>query len=185
MAQAHYIAIYPGIRFTNASVVSLSGDKVSARWSGTVCTDYTERGSPDIAALRRFTSALEAAASGLTLTAVLVRSPPPARVVREAEHLQANTLAEGFLIGWAHAAFPHTPTWYQHPNAVKAYFLTPEAGQLDRDDFDDQLMASALDVLPPGTSLRSAKEAHCVLMSLLHYEKFVLPGQAGVESTTK
>jgi hypothetical protein len=119
-----------------------------------------------------------------------VRTPPPAAVYTSAiaggvgggstEHLQCNTYFEGFAVGWLTGLYPHTPTWYCHPNAIRALFSGAGDDRLrtwsSREEESADIMSMAMDVV--GKPLRHDREAGCVLAAVHHYIKFAKAGFA-------
>ena len=199
-----YAVIYPG-RFLTAAIIEMGTDPEektvagSILWTAYEASTYTERGIPDFARIRRFGSALSGAVNDIcrsltrNLTAVLVRTPPPAAVFASAasagaaggcasstEHLQCNTYFEGFAVGMLYGLYPHTPTWYCHPNAIRALFSTAGDEALrtwsSREEESADIMAMAMDVV--GKPLRHDREAGCVLAAVHHYIKFAKAGFA-------
>jgi len=196
-----YAVIYPG-KFLTAAVLEMGSEPESGTvvgslfWTAYEASTYTDRGIPDFARIRRFCQSFSGAVTDLcrslnrNLTAVLVRTPPPAAVFSSTtngsnpDYLQCNTFFEGFIVGMLYGLYPHTPTWYCHPNAIRALFSVEGEGLKtwsSREEESADVMSMAINIV--GMQLRHDREAGCVLAAAHHYMKFAQLGFAERRST--
>lgn len=179
-----YVVLYPG-KFLTACVIEVRTDEQDAVhanvfYSSFNQSTYTDHGTPALPSIRKFTSNLLKSVCDICgvlnrgINAVLVRTPPPARVFRDTpEFLQANTFFEGFVVGSLFSLCQQAPEWYCHPNAVKGLFPESEIEcWTSREEQADAEMSMA--VTFAGEQVTHERVASCVLTAVQHYMKYTL-----------
>jgi hypothetical protein len=179
-----YVVLYPG-KFLTACVIEVRTDEQDAVHANVFHSSfnqsaYTDHGTPALPSIRKFTSNLLKSVCdicgvlGRGINAVLVRTPPPARVFRETpEFLQANTFFEGFVVGSLFSLCQQAPEWYCHPNAVKGLFPESEPELwTSREEQADAEMSMAITFA--GEQVTHERVASCVLTAVQHYMKYTL-----------
>lgn len=179
--KALYLVISPGKHLTATSLVvdGAPGESlprvtvINAAYEP--CT-YAHKGVPDIARARAFGDAVAVNIrsfvedSKRTLTAILVRTPPPADALSRPQFLQENTWMEAFVVGTVFGHFPRTPIWYVNPKDVRENLFPGEVFPSWADE-----EAAAMEMakfVAPTSEIRHEREALCVTVALHHFKRF-------------
>jgi hypothetical protein len=191
VSECLYVVVYPG-KFLTVAVVSTRFGDINEAGEAEINTQllecvyegssYGERGTPDVSRMRRFGFNVlkrvqnAVVAKAMSITAVLVRTPPPPDVMgaKNADFLQCNTWLEGFVVGLLFSAFPNVPTWYVHPNAVRATFFANADGTLRGMGSREMEEASTLAMSSHmcRVQIDHEKTAACVLVAAHQFVKF-------------
>jgi hypothetical protein len=179
--KALYLVISPGKHITTTSVL-VDGAPGEALPRITVINAayepcaYAQRGVPDIARARAFGDAVAVGIkafsedTGKPLTAILVRTPPPADVMVRPQFLQENTWMEAFVVGTVFGHFPRSPIWYVHPKDVRENLFP---GEIFKSWEDEEAAAMEMaKFVAPTSDIKHKREALCVTVALHHFKRF-------------